>query len=395
MRSLYYHCQAGISGDMHLGAMVDLGVPEHRIREQLGRLPCAGEFEVSFRRAEKRGISGTRAEVREVVEQPGHRHYGDIKAMIRKAGYVPDIEGRALAIFEEIAVAEARIHDVPVERVHFHEVGAVDSIVDVVAAAVCLDFLDVQRVVCGTVEVGGGHVDCAHGRLPVPAPATQEILLGVPCSHGGVDGESTTPTGAAILKATVDRFETPGRFTASAIGYGIGYKDFAVPNVLRVLIGELDATAPAIASHCKIEANIDDMSPEAFEPLIDHLLELGADDVYFTPIVMKKSRPATCLAVLCGAEVQGVLTDAILNRSTTIGLRVLPFDKHALPRETETVNTSFGPVRIKVVTQPDGRVRWKSEYGDVRRIAQARGGDYLGIKAKIDREVAAARGVDS
>ena len=394
MKALFYQCHAGISGDMHLGAMADLGVPEDHILELLGRLPCAGDFEVSFHRASKQGLSGTRAEVRQLVEQPGHRHYADIEAMIRDAGYPAGIEARALSIFERIAVAEAGIHDIPVERVHFHEVGAVDSIVDVVAAAICLDYLDAQRVFCTRVELGGGVVDCAHGRLPVPAPATQAILLGVPCSYGGVDGESTTPTGAAILKAAVDSFAAPGRFTASAIGYGIGRRDFAVPNVLRVLIGELETAAEAVTGHCKIEANIDDMSPEAFEPLIDHLLALGADDVYITPVLMKKSRPASCLAVLCGATRKDALVDAILNRSTTIGLRVLPFHKHLLPRESETVATRFGPVRIKVVTQPDGKVRWKSEYEDVRRIAEARGAGYLAIRAEIDREIAAARGGD-
>ena len=391
MKALYYQCHAGISGDMHLGAMIDLGVPPDFIRESLARLPCAQEFELSFRRAKKRGISGTSAEVRELVEQPPHRHYGDIKALIRKAAYPAAVEGRALAIFERIAVAEARIHDVPVDRVHFHEVGAVDSIVDVVAAAICLDHLGVERVLCGAVELGGGHVDCAHGRLPVPVPATQEILRGVPCSYGGVEGESTTPTGAAILKATVDSFAPPLNFTASAIGYGVGSRDFDLPNVLRVLIGELNGVANAYARHCKIEANIDDMSPEAFEPLIDHLLSLGADDVYFTPIIMKKSRPGTCLAILCGTEHQEALVAAVLNRSTTIGLRVLPFVKHALPRETQTVATSFGPVRIKVVTQPDGQLRWKSEYDDVRRIAEAGGVDYLSTKAQIDREIALLR----
>lgn len=391
MKVLYYQCHAGISGDMHLGAMADLGVPEDHILDNLNRLPCAEEFEVSFRPDSKQGISGIRARVRQCVEQPDHRHYSDIKALIRKADLPRDVSGRALGIFEAIAIAEAKIHGIPIERVHFHEVGAVDSIVDVVAAAICLNYLDVDKVLCGTVEVGGGYVDCAHGRLPVPVPATQEILKGVPCSYGGVDGESTTPTGAAILKASVDRFEAPANFTATALGYGIGTRDFAVPNVLRVLAGELEAGALTDARHCKIEANIDDMSPEAFEPLIDHLLELGADDVYLTPVVMKKSRPGTCLSVLCRLDVQEALIDAVLNRSTTIGLRVLPFVKHALPRENETVDTSFGPVRIKVITQPDGLVRWKSEFDDVRRIAESRGLDFLRTRAEIDREIAADR----
>jgi len=376
---------------MHLGAMVDIGVPSEYILGQLARLPCADEFSVTFEKAAKQGITGTLADVRVLVEQPSHRHYGAIKTMIRQAGYSVAVEQRALAIFRHIAVAEAKIHNIPVERVHFHEVGALDSIVDVVAAAICLDYMNAQLVFCGPVELGKGYVDCAHGRLPVPVPATQEILLGVPCSYGGVTGESATPTGAAILKATVDRFESPKGFTATKIGYGIGHSDFEVPNVLRVLLGETSAQAGVDASHAKIEANIDDMSPEAYEPLIDHLFELGADDVYSTPIVMKKSRPGTCLSVLCSQTRQADLVNAILNRSTTIGLRVLPFVKHALPRETQIIATRFGPVRIKVVAQPNGEERWKSEFEDVRRIAQEQGMDYLRAKAAIDGEIEANR----
>ncbi len=373
---------------MHLGAMVDLGVPEAHITEQLQRLPMANEFELSFSRGEKMGIAGTRAVVRDVAAHGHHhRHYADIQKLIVAAGYTTGIEQRAIAIFDQIAEAEAKIHDVPVAEVHFHEVGAVDSIVDIVAAAVCLEYLNVERIFCQTVEVGSGFVDCEHGRLPVPAPATQEILTGVPCSYGGVEGESTTPTGAAILKASVDDFSPPRGLTIGRIGYGLGHKDFAVPNVLRVVMGEM-AVLAATATHYKIEANIDDMSPEAYEPLIAHLTELGASDVYFTPIVMKKSRPATSLAVLCAEVHVDALADAVLNRSTTIGLRILPFQKRVLPRELVTVATSLGPVSVKVVTQPDGRTRWKSEFEDVKRIANEQNTDYLQIKAMLDREIA-------
>ena len=227
---------------MHLGAMVDLGVSEALLREGLGRLPCAAEFAIEFRRASKFGISGTQALVKDLGNPDGdphrHRHYGDIVELVKAARLTAAVEARALAIFERIAVAEAKIHDIPVERVHFHEVGAVDSIVDIVGAAICLDALAVERVFCDPVEVGSGFVDCAHGRLPVPAPATQEILAGVPCSYGGVRGEATTPTGAAILKASVDEFAPPARFAPSAVGYGVGQRDFDVPNVLRIVVGE-------------------------------------------------------------------------------------------------------------------------------------------------------------
>ena len=384
---------------MHLGAMVDLGVPEAVLREGLGRLPCAAEFAIEFRRASKFGISGTQAQVKDLGHADGdhrYRHYGDIVELVKAARLTTGVEARALAIFERIAVAEAKIHDIPVEQVHFHEVGAVDSIVDIVGAAICLDALAVERVFCDPVEVGSGFVDCAHGRLPVPAPATQEILAGVPCSYGGVQGEATTPTGAAILKASVDEFAPPARFAPSAVGYGVGQRDFDIPNVLRIVVGECDAEIGAgpTAEHYKIEANIDDMSPEAYEPLIDHLLAAGASDVYVTPIVMKKSRPAISLSVLCEAERVEELAEAVLNRSTTIGLRVLPFEKRVLPRQVQTVETRLGAVRVKVVIQPDGQRRWKSEFDDVRRLADEAELDYLQVKAAVDADIAKVLAAD-
>lgn len=409
MRTLLYQCSAGIGGDMHLAAMVDLGVPEAVLRDGLQRLPCADEFALELRRSKKLGISGLQARVRDLgagaagagevaagagegegVSSTAHRHYADILQLLGAAELAPGIVARAKAIFAEVALAEAKIHDIPVERVHFHEVGALDSIVDVVGAAICLEHLQVEQVLCGVVELGGGFVDCAHGRLPVPAPATQEILKGVPCSYGGVQGEATTPTGAAILKAAVDRFEPPHNFRPQSIGYGLGTRDFQIPNVLRLALGECApaAVGRSAAKHVKIEANIDDMSPEAYEPLIEHLLAAGADDVYVTPIVMKKSRPAINLAVLCEAGRADALAEAVLNRSTTIGLRVLPFEKRALSRRTETVATEFGPVRVKVVVQPDGQRRWKSEFEDVRRIAEEAGLDYLQAKTALDLQIA-------
>ena len=204
-------------------------------------------------------------------------------------------------------------------------------------------------------------------------------------------GESTTPTGAAILKACVDQFVEPAVFIPQKIGYGVGFKDFSVPNVLRVVLCEVpdeESTTPErSAGHYKIEANIDDMSPEAYEPLQATLMRLGASDVYFTSIVMKKSRPATCLSVLVPVNALDVVADAVLNHSTTIGLRILPFEKRTLPRELTRVQTSLGEVQIKIVSQPDGHRRWKSEFDDVRRLAEANQMDYLRAKQIIDREL--------
>ncbi|MCZ6890369.1 MAG: nickel pincer cofactor biosynthesis protein LarC, partial [Gammaproteobacteria bacterium] len=265
--ALLYDCFSGICGDMHIGAMVDLGVPVEWLSAELGKLELAGEFTLRVAQADKMGITGTQAtvDVDPSVAKPARR-LTDIKQIISTADYPPEVERLAIRIFEEIGVAEAKIHGTTVEQIHFHEVGATDSIVDIVAAAICLNYLNVETILCGTVEVGGGMVKCAHGILPVPAPATAEILLGVPLHYGRVDSEATTPTGAAILKSVVDEFAIPDGFVANKIGYGIGRKDFEIPNVLRVVLGEVPAAASdriEKETNVLIECNIDDMSPEA------------------------------------------------------------------------------------------------------------------------------------
>ncbi len=375
---------------MHLAAMVDLGVPEHWLREQLAKLPVSAEYALTLRAAKKMGISGTHANV-STADTETHRHHSTIVGMIKAAGFTDGVERRALAIFQAIADAEGKIHDVPPEKVHFHEVGAVDSIVDIVAAALCIEFFQPDIILSNPIEVGSGFVDCAHGRFPVPAPATQELLAKAPCTYGGVKGESTTPTGAAILAASVQAYRPSGIFTPEKIGYGIGHKDFEIPNVLRVALGSYEdaqAFQASAEAHFKLEANIDDMTPEAFQPVMQALFAAGAVDVYLTPIVMKKSRPAHCLVALCDAQHKQAVADAILNESSTIGLRILPFEKIVLPRTTLTITTNLGEVRVKQVTQPDGRTRWKTEHDDVVRLAQQNTLDYQTAKARIDYEVA-------
>jgi uncharacterized protein (TIGR00299 family) protein len=376
---------------MHLAALVDLGVPESWLREQLAKLPVSAEYSLTLTADKKMGISGTKARVT-TVDTEDHRHHSTIVKMIKAAGFDAGIERRALDIFQAIADAEGKIHDVPPDKVHFHEVGAVDSIVDIVAAALCIEHFQPNIILSNPVEVGSGFVDCAHGRFPVPAPATQELLARAPCTYGGVTGESTTPTGAAILAASVQEYRPAGVFTPERVGYGIGHKDFEIPNVLRVALGSYvpkQASQPSpVTHHFKLEANIDDMTPEAFAPLMQALFDAGAVDVYLTPIVMKKSRPAHCLTALSDAEHKDAVADAILNESSTIGLRIIPFEKIVLPRIEQTVATALGDVRVKQVTQPDGRTRWKTEHDDVLRLAAERGMDYQSAKASIDFEVA-------
>ena len=389
MRALFYQPDCGISGDMHLAAMLELGVPLAHINEQLARLPLNGQFSIDAIPSEKQGISGTQVRVN-ASEQHHHRHHSHIAEMIRASGFAPGIEHRALDIFERIAAAEAKIHNVPVSDVHFHEVGAIDSIVDVIAAAIALEYLNVSQVFCSSIEVGSGFVDCAHGRFPVPAPATQELLNNIPLKYGGVTGESTTPTGAAILAASVTQFIAPNHFIPEKTGYAIGHKDFERPNVLRVVLGTVtdhSKTTELAGKHFKIEANIDDMAPEAFEPLLQNLFAQGAGDAWCTPIIMKKSRAATCISVLADAQHVEALADVILNQSTTIGLRILPFEKRVLPREILRVATTYGDVQVKQVIQPDGRKRWKSEHDDITRLAIASGESYQQVKQSVDYQI--------
>lgn len=387
MRTLFYQPSAGIAGDLHLAALLDLGVPLAYLETELAKLNLSGQFRLEVTPSWKMGIGGTRVMVHQ-QDQQDHRHYSTIQRIIGEAGYSHGVTERALAMFREIAEAESRIHRIDIEKVHFHEVGAIDAIVDIVGSAIALEWLNVDHIVSAAVELGAGQVKCAHGLLPVPAPATQEIMFGVPCTYGGVQGEATTPTGAAILKANVREYLPKGRFTPAKVGYGIGHKDFVIPNVLRVALGNYEAVdSAAVETHFKLEANIDDMTPEAFEPLMQRLFAAGASDVYHTPIVMKKSRSATCLTVLADTAHRDTLADLILNESTTIGLRILSFSKRILPREQLTVDTSFGPVQVKRVTQPDGRLRHKIEHEDVIRLSMESGIDYRTLRARLDREV--------
>jgi hypothetical protein len=291
-------------------------------------------------------------------------------------------------MFEEIAVAEAKVHGVDVTEVHFHEVGATDSIVDIVGAAIGLEYLAVDRVLSRPVELGGGFVEMAHGTFPIPAPATAEILKGIPTTRGRAEKEMTTPTGAAILKATVGEFTQDAALNATRVGYGIGYYDLPVPNVLRVFLAQTEpkTVADTYERGCNvlIETNIDDMSPEEYEPLMDVLFETGALDVFFTPIVMKKSRPATMVSVLAAESKLDALAGALFAHSSTFGLRYRQVEKLMVPREIREMSTTYGTVRIKVAQDP---LRWKVEYDDLKRIAARRRESIATVRAALAAEI--------
>jgi uncharacterized protein (TIGR00299 family) protein len=422
VKALLYDCPSGISGDMNLGALVDLGVPQEHLQSELARLRLDEEFTLTFANAEKQGITGTRATVTLTAHggrvghhhdhgdnhhyhhdhhatshshqrgMEAHRHYRDIKEIIAASPYKDSVKTMAARIFAVIAEAEGRIHGIAIDEVAFHEVGATDSIVDIFGAAICLDYLAVDTVLSTAVELGSGFVNCAHGRLAVPAPATLEILKGVPCLTGGVSGEATTPTGAAILKATVRQFGQHFAITPERIGYGIGHRDFAIPNVLRVVLGEVneDAAVPywSERSNVEITANIDDMSPESYEPLIERLFSAGASDVFITPIIMKKSRLAHMISVLAQEQLVDSLVEVLFEESTTIGVRLHAVGKRMLSRSSVTVPTTFGDVQVKLVQlQRGGERRWKVEHEDVRRLALEHKLPYLTVRREIDAEV--------
>ncbi len=298
MKILYYDCFAGISGDMNLGAMIDLGVDPEHLREELRKIEI-GSYEIQVTRDQRRGIFGTKVEViipsgedAHAAHGHGHRSFKDIAGLIGKSGLPDRVKHRSLDIFGKIARAEAKIHGHAIEEVHFHEVGAIDSIVDVVGAAICFDDLKADQILSSPVQVGGGFVKCAHGMLPVPAPATAEILTGIPIRSGIVPFEATTPTGAAILAATAGRFTDGVDFTPLKIGYGIGHRDTDIPNVLRVFLGEMDDGEQDQDVEEKeaflMECNIDDMNPELYDGIVERLFEKGALDVYLTPVIMKR-----------------------------------------------------------------------------------------------------------
>ncbi len=378
MKILYYDCFSGISGDMNLGAMVDLGVDPSCLKEALKKLRLDG-YELRICRDERRGIGGTRVEVLlpSVDSPPIRRNYRDIVRLVEESSLAEGIQDAALAIFSKIAEGEAKIHGCKPEEVHFHEVGAVDSIVDIVGAAICLDFLKVDRILSSPVEVGGGFVRCAHGVLPVPAPATAEILRGVPLKTGAVPFETTTPTGAAILAATVDRFTDRMDFTPRKIGYGIGHRDTEIPNVLRIFLGEMeeDGTVEEVTVQAAwmVECNLDDMSPELYEPVMEALLRKGALDVFLTPILMKKSRPAVTLSVLCDPDKRKDLEEILWLQTTTFGLRSYRVDKSMLKRTFSRMETTYGPVALKQAWYRGRRIKSKPEYEDCKRLAEEKG----------------------
>src|SRR6185436_1278869 len=353
MKTLYFDCFAGASGDMILGAMVAAGVDPDFLRTQLSTLPVTG-FDINFETVNRSGLSATYARV-ETAPEHKHRHLSDIKKIIESSRLSDAVKQRAVQIFTRLAEAEARVHNEPVDHVHFHEVGALDAIVDVVGAAICFDALKTDRFVCSPLHVGSGMVKMAHGQFPIPPPAVAELLKGVPFYAMEIKGELLTPTGAAIITTVCSEYGPIPEMKTDATGYGAGtreYPDF--PNVLRVLLGESERTATD-ERLWMLETNLDDASPQIIGNCMDRVLELGALDCFFTPVQMKKNRPGVLLSALCAREQKSAVMKLLFMETTTLGVRSYEVSRRALERSVVRVETQYGPIDVKVA-HLDGRV---------------------------------------
>ncbi|MGA7398697.1 MAG: nickel pincer cofactor biosynthesis protein LarC [Candidatus Sulfotelmatobacter sp.] len=426
MRIAYLECFSGMSGDMFLGALVDAGVPPQTLEETVAALGVGARLGIS--RVVRSGISATKVDVwvdgekdlprEEYWEQKQHRHENqehshaehehhrhshpsrgeasrttasatlehqhshgrgltEIRGIISAASISAVAKKTAIAIFEALGQAEAKIHNTSIESVHFHEVGAADAMVDIVCAAVGAETLGVDEIICSPLNVGGGMVKCAHGTFPVPAPATVELLKEAPVYSSGLQAELVTPTGAAIVKTLASRFSAFPEMKIEKLGYGAGTRDFpGYPNVVRLTIGETPSSAFAANTASDtisvLEANLDDLNPQVFGYVMDRLLEEGALDVFGMPVQMKKNRPGMVLTVLCKREDEAKLTQIVFSETTTLGVRRRDEARQTLARRWESVATPWGEVRIKVASLNGTVTNYAPEYEDCRRIAAER-----------------------
>jgi len=375
MRIAYFDCFSGISGDMVLGALLGAGCELEQLEAHLRQLPLNG-WKLASTRVTRNGLAATRVVV-ECAESRHHRSLGAILKLIEEAHLPPRVAERASSIFRRLAEAEARVHDLPIERVHFHEVGAVDAIVDIVGAAAGLELLGIGQIVCSPLNVGGGRVKTEHGVLPVPAPATAELLRGAPTYSSGIEHELVTPTGAAIVATMASSYGAQPAMTVEAIGQGAGSAEFAGhPNILRLFVG--DAAEQTIGEQNRetvvvLEANFDDMNPQIYGYFADRALAAGALDVFSTAVYMKKNRPGQLVTVLCDAATEQTLTELVFRETTTLGVRRSVATRQTLQRELVTVKTEFGAIRVKVARMNGRTLNVAPEYDDCRAAATENG----------------------
>ncbi|NLN98408.1 MAG: nickel pincer cofactor biosynthesis protein LarC [Eubacteriaceae bacterium] len=372
MKILYFDCYSGISGDMVLGAFIDAGVPAEHLISSLNQLSVDG-FHLEISKTTKGGISGTSCRVVIDRHEHVHRHYSDIEKIIVDSQLPEEVAQTALNIFKRVARAEAKVHNISFNRVHFHEVGAIDSIVDIVGAAICFHYLKPQRVYCSAINTGSGFVQCDHGILPVPAPATAEILteVEIPMYAKFIDGESATPTGVAILAELATYTENIPPIKLKKIAYGFGEKEFKILNALRLLLGDAENQIYG-DTITVLETNIDDMTGENAGYVMEKLFELPVRDAFYTSIYMKKNRPALRLTVICDEEQIDKVQALLFKETSTIGIRRTEAERAIMGRDFYALETPYGEVKIKKLVYDDIS-KEQPEYEDIRKIAQKTG----------------------
>jgi hypothetical protein len=375
MKIAYFDCFSGISGDMVLGALVDAGCEVAQIESHLRQLPLSG-WKIAAGKVERHGLRATQVTV-EFRESHHHRSLSHILELLKQAALPPRVVERASAVFRRLAEAEARVHGLPIESVHFHEVGAVDAIIDIAGTSTGLELLGVEEIACSALNVGCGRVKTQHGILPVPAPATADLLRGVPTYSNGIEHELVTPTGAAIVTTLATRFGAQPAMTVGVIGHGAGSADLVEqPNVLRVFVGEAAEQRIGESKNefvVVLETNLDDMNPQIYGYFAGCALAAGALDVFSTPVQMKKNRPGQQVTVICEPASEERLTDLIFRETTTLGVRRTMAARRTLKRELITVETPLGPIRMKVARLNGRILNAAPEYEDCQRVARERG----------------------
>jgi uncharacterized protein (TIGR00299 family) protein len=372
LKIAYFDCFAGASGDMILGALLDAGLTIERLRAEIAKLDLS-HYALGVEKVVKKGIGGSQALV--TIDQAHHdhhhRHLSHIREIIAQSDLDEAVKEKSTAIFMRLAEAEARVHRSSVEAVHFHEVGAMDAIIDVVGGVIGLAALGIDKIYCSPLHVGSGTIECAHGTLPVPAPATAELIKGKPVYSTGVAGELLTPTGAAILTTLSSGFGPMPAMRVDTIGYGAGTADPGIPNLLRVSIGESreDTAGYDVEQTVLMETTIDDMNPQVYDYLIELLLDKGALDVFLAPVQMKKNRPGTLLSVICLPDSVGKFAHILMQETTTIGLRWRVENRIKARRVIEKIDTPYGPIHVKLAMNNGRVLNLTPEYDDCKRVA--------------------------
>ncbi len=367
MEIAYFDCFSGISGDMILGSLIDLGLDIEYLKNEFKKINLSG-YEINAEKIKKRDISCIKVNIT-VKDKQKYRSLKEINALIDKSELNPEVKKKSKDIFLKLAKAESKVHNIDIDKIHFHEIGAIDSILDIIGAVIGLDKLNLKKIYCSTIPVGRGFVKSAHGKLPIPAPATSELLKGIPTYSTKVEGELVTPTGAAIISSLTENFGEMPLMKIEKIGYGAGKSDFDHPNLLRIFVGESLEKYDTDTVNV-IELNIDDMNPEHYEVVFEKLLKNGALDVYLTNIQMKKNRPGIKLSIISPLEITNELTDIIFNETTTFGLRIYKTNRKKLFVEKEKVETKYGEITIKIGKTKDEIKLISPEYEDCKKLAQ-------------------------